>query len=357
MQAAFARGDHATWGYDAGYARAASDPASIFAEAARVVCVAAPYATPPPREQRPLRGRVSNYAWSLDYHRTLREWLDQLAILLNEYAGRPVARVVCDTAPIAERAWAAAAGLGWIGKHTSLISPSAGSYVFLGEILTSLELPVDGPIAKSCGNCTRCVTGCPTGALRGDYTIDATRCIADLLQRTDPIPLHLRAMCGTWVWGCDTCAVVCPPNEQAKVRGGAPFVPADDELASPDLAALLRLKSGEFKRRYARSAMGWRGAAVLRRNAAIAFGNALDRASVPVLIEALREDPHPMVRGAVAWALGRIGSPQALRALGAAVASEREGSVLIELSCALESSTGTTTRPPPLEHTYETGIS
>lgn len=354
MRAAFARGDHATWGYDEGYARAASDPAAIFPQAARVLCVAAPYATPPPRTQQPLRGRVSNYAWSTDYHRTLREWLDQLAALLNEHAGSPVAKVVCDTAPIAERAWAAASGLGWIGKHTSLISPSAGSYVFLGEILTSLELPIDAPLEKSCGNCTRCITGCPTGALRGDYTIDATRCIADLSQRTDPIPMEMRALCGTWVWGCDTCAVVCPPNQQAKVHGGPAFVPLDDDLAQPDLTALLRMKSGEFKRRYRHSAMGWRGAAVLRRNAAIALGNALDRSTVPVLAEALRDDPHPMVRGAVAWALGRIASPGAMRALGAALASERDEGVLIELSSALRSSTGTSTRPAPLEHTYET---
>jgi epoxyqueuosine reductase len=350
MRASFARGDLITWGYGDDYARAATDPRRVLPDAKRVICVAVPYRTQDASNAPPLRGRVSNYAWSADYHATLRAMLAELAAMLDGFAGRCVTRVACDTAPIAERALAARAGLGWIGKHTSLISPSAGSYVFLGEIVTSLALPIDPPLRKTCGSCARCVTACPTGALRGDYTIDAERCIADLTQRTDPIPRALRALIGDWVWGCDLCQIVCPPNARSRVRGTAPFEPQSDEHGRPDLVALLHLKRGEFKRRFRRTSMGWRGAAVLRRNAAIVLGNMLERSAVPDLTKSLRDDPHPMVRGAAAWALGRIGSPAAIATLRTAKAVERDPSVGEEIAEALREASGTATPAPPLEH-------
>ena len=335
MRASFERGDLSTWGYGDAYAAAATDPRHLLADALRVVCVAMPYRTPdPPRSAR--AGRVSNYAWSTDYHGTLRAMLTELAAMLDAFAGRAVTRIACDTAPIAERAFAARAGLGWIGKHTGLISPVAGSYVFLGEIVTSLDLPVDPPLKKTCGSCTRCVAACPTGALRGDYTIDADLCIADLTQRTDPIPRELRPLIGDWVWGCDLCQGVCPPNARAKTWGSQKFAPAHTQAAAPDLVALLHIRSGEFKRRFRRTSMGWRGAAVLRRNAAIALGNLRDGSAVAPLARALANDPHPMVRGAAAWALGRIGSPEAISALQAAARSEQDAGAHSEIVQALQ---------------------
>jgi len=334
LAASFARGDLATWRYDAERARTAADPQSLLAGARSVVCVAVAYATPPPRPGRG-RGRVSNYAWSADYHRPLRALLDAVARTIDEIAGAPASAIACDTAPLAERAFAARAGLGWVGKHTNLIAPRLGSFVFLGEVVTSLALEPDPPLRKSCGSCTRCVSACPTGALRGDYTIDATRCISDLTQRADAIPAGLRPLVGDWVWGCDLCQEICPPTRRAG-PGGAAFAPLDAGLAAPDLQALLRLRSGEFKRRYAKSAMGWRGAAVLRRNAAVALGNGLDRADVEALGRALCEDPHAGVRGHAAWALGRIGSPRALAILRARWGIERETLVIAEIAAALK---------------------
>lgn len=350
MRASFSRGDFETWGYGDGYADAASDPASLLHDARRVVCIAVPYRTAPPRRRPPLSGRVSNYAWSTDYHRRIRVLLENLVHMLNAYARAEVARAVCDTAPLAERAHAARAGLGWVGKHTNLISPSAGSYVFLGEVVTSLELPIDAPLRKTCGGCVRCISACPTGALRGDYTIDARRCIADLTQRTDQIPRDLRPYIGDWVWGCDICQIVCPPNEQATVLGGVEFEPVGEDLAMPDLVALLQMKSGDFKRRVRPTAMGWRGAAVLRRNAAIALGNRLDRSAVPPLLRALQRDPHEMVRGASAWSLGRIASPEAIAGLRAAAAGEEVPSVREEIAAALSDAAGTLSAAPPFEH-------
>jgi epoxyqueuosine reductase len=237
---------------------------------------------------------------------------------------------------LAERAFAARAGLGWIGKHTNLITPQAGSFVFLGEIVTTLRLPPDQPLRKTCGSCTRCLPACPTGALRGDYTIDAARCISDLTQRTDGIPLELRPFIGTWVWGCDLCQIACPPNERAAVQGGPQNRAASQETATPDLVKLLQLRSGEFKRTYRGTAIGWRGAAVLRRNAAVALGNALDRSTVPALSRALSSDPHPHVRGHAAWALGRIASPPAIFALKSRLAVEDDDGVRFEITRALE---------------------
>jgi epoxyqueuosine reductase len=335
MQESFSRGDLSTWGYGAEYARRASDPGELLRGARSVVCVAVAYATSRPEQRAPLQGRVSNYAWSSDYHRRLRALLSAVAQEIDAAAGGPVTAVACDTKPLAERAFAARAGIGWIGKHTNLIASRLGSFVFLGEIVTTLELPPDGALRKTCGTCARCIEACPTQALRGDYTIDANRCISDLTQRTDAIPAAMRPLVGQWVWGCDICQVVCPPTRRA---GGASshWAPRDRGAASPALVELLALRSGSFKRRYRDTAMGWRGAAVLRRNAAVALGNSLDRSAVGALIESLKTDPHPMVRGHVAWALGRIGSPRALAALRERYAGEEDRQVRAEIGSALE---------------------
>ncbi len=200
-----------------------------------------------------------------------------------------------------------------------------------------MPLPADGPLRKGCGECHRCVDACPTRALRGDYTIDANRCISDLTQRTDAIPVGMRSLLGDWVWGCDLCQLACPPTKAAKSpRSSHSWAPRDRDAARPALVELLQLRSGEFKRRYRNTAMGWRGAAVLRRNAAVALGNALDRSTVGALTESLSADPHPMVRGHAAWALGKIGSPAALAALRQRRDAESDGGVRDEIGMALD---------------------
>jgi epoxyqueuosine reductase len=335
MRSAFARGDFDTWGYGEEYARRATDPSELLPNARSVICVAVPYAVPSPGQRPPLRGRVSNYAWSLDYHLRLRALLGSIAAEIDQAAGASVTAIACDTRPLAERALAARSGLGWIGKHTNLIAPALGSFVFLGEIVTTLELPPDLPLQKTCGTCRRCVEACPTQALRGDYTIDANRCISDLTQRTDSIPIEMRPLIGDWVWGCDICQIVCPPTKRVGPAAAAVWSSHEAAAAFPSLVELLRLRSGTFKRRYRRTAMGWRGAAVLRRNAAVALGNLLDRSAVGVLAESLRGDSHPMVRGHAAWALGRIGSPDAVWALRRQYAVETNRDARAEIGSAL----------------------
>ena len=335
MRESFARGDLQTWGYDDAYARRANDPEQALAGARSVVCCAFAYATPAPTDRAPLLGRVSNYAWSSDYHTRVREALGRVAAAIDRAAGATVTSLACDTRPLNERAFAARAGLGWIGKHTNLIAPGVGSFVFLGEVFSTIEIAPDPPLRTSCGACTRCVSGCPTGALRGDYTIDATRCISDLTQRTDGIPRELRPLIGQWIWGCDLCQEVCPPTKLAGKQGRQDARPVDPATAQPSLVNMLELRSSEFKRRYRRTGMGWRGAAVLRRNAAVALGNALDRSAVSPLARALERDPHPMVRGHAAWALGRIGAPLAVSALRRRSTAETDIGVREEIDAAL----------------------
>jgi epoxyqueuosine reductase len=332
LRAAFRRGDFASWPYGDEYAAAASDPSAMLEGARAVVCIALAYAAPPP-PHAPLSGRVSNYAWGDDYHPIVRRILDRIALEVTALGGR--SKVACDAMPIAERAFAARAGLGWIGKHTNAIVPGLGSYVFLGELIVTLELEPDEPLRKTCGGCVRCVAVCPTGALRGDYTIDANRCVADLTQRPGWIPRELRVRMGAWIWGCDLCQEACPPVRLAGYAADIRFSPALAR-ARPALVDLLQLRSGGFKRTFERSAMGWRGAALLRRNAAIALGNALDRSAVAALELSLDNDPHAVVRGHAAWALGRIGSPRARRILGRAWESEGDDAVRREISDALE---------------------
>lgn len=331
MEEAFARGDFATWPYDDEYARRATTPAELLPGARSVVCVAVPYAgSESPAVPPPLHGRVSNYAARSDYHRELAALLSAVAREIDRAAGKAVTAVACDTRPLAERALAARAGLGWVGKHTNLIAPAAGSFVFLGEVVTTLDLPPDTPSRKNCGACARCVQACPTGALRGDYTIDATRCISDLTQRKDGVPRAMRQLVGDWVWGCDLCQLVCPPNARSAVRGTR----AGATGAVP-LVELLRVRGSRFKKRFRASAMGWRGPAVLRRNAAVALGNGLDRSAVGPLIEAAAADASAMVRGHAVWALGRIGSPRALAALHERRALETDAGVRAEIDAAL----------------------
>jgi len=343
LRESFARGDLATWPYDDAYAAKAADPSHVLAGARSVICIAIPYDAHVP-EARLSEGRVSNYVGSGDYHPRVKKLLRDVADRIDAEAGESVTAIACDTKPIAERAFAARAGLGWIGKHTNLISPMSGSFVFLGEIVTTLDLPPDQPLRKTCGSCTRCIPACPTGALRGDYTIDATRCIADLTQRTDAIPRAMRPLIGTWVWGCDLCQLACPPNsvivslsnDPERGAGGDHVEGRSKQTSTPELVRLLRLRSSEFKKKYARTAMGWRGGAILRRNAAVALGNALDRSAVPALAESLNRDPHALVRSHAAWALGRIGSPSALSELRARSTTEADAAVREEIVAALE---------------------
>jgi epoxyqueuosine reductase len=281
-------------------------------------------------------GSVARYARGDDYHRILERRLAALLADLPGIAGRPVrGRWYVDTGPLLERAAAARAGLGFVGKNTCLIAPRKGSYLLLGALILDLPLEPGPPAVGSCGKCVRCLEACPTAAFPAPFVLDARRCISYwTIEHRGAIPCEMRPALGTWIFGCDVCQEVCPWNRFA---GGPadPGLAARPENAAPALIPLLALDEEGFRSRFPRSAVRRTKRAGLVRNVAVALGNAGDPRAVPALVRALRGDPDPVVRGHAAWALGRLGGEEARRGLREALSSETDGAVRREVEAAL----------------------
>jgi epoxyqueuosine reductase len=242
-----------------------------------------------------------------------------------------------DTGPLLDRAWAERSGVGWIGKNTNVIVQGRGSWTFLGEILTDLEIEPDQPARNHCGTCARCIAACPTGAIVGPYELDARRCISYLtIEHRGAIPLELRPAIGTRIFGCDDCQEVCPWNRFA-VKTVDPDFAERPEQQTPELIPLLSLDEDGFRARYQGTAIARAKRAGFARNVAVALGNLGDRRSIGALAVALAQDPEPVVRGHAAWAIGRIGGQAARVALGEAVGREISREVLAEIHTALDS--------------------
>lgn len=311
------------------------DPALQVPGARTVICLAAGYRPGFPSSRDPERGRVSAYALGPDYHLWFEERLRLLWEFIAAEAGKPVhGRWYVDTGPVLERELAVRAGLGWRGKNTCLIDQRQGSYAFLGEILTDLELTHDTPGIDRCGTCTRCLEACPTKALAAPYLLDARRCIAYLtVELKGAIPRELREGMGEWIFGCDRCQEVCPWNR--KPTAHEPGSTEEQEAAQPSLVELLELDRKAFKARFGHTPVQRTRRRGLLRNVAVALGNAGDRGAVPALVRALL-DEEPLVRGHAAWALGRLGGEQARQALAQALGHESDPAVVEELRLALE---------------------
>jgi epoxyqueuosine reductase len=252
-----------------------------------------------------------------------------------------------DTAPLLERDFAQLAGLGWFGKNTLLIHKRAGSFLLLGALLTDAELEPDRPHETShCGSCTRCLDVCPTAAFPAPHVLDATRCISYLtIELKGPIPESLRTGVGDWLFGCDLCQDVCPWNRKSPVTSDAAFQPRTD-LSSADAVEILSLTPAEFRTRFRGTPLERPGYDGLRRNAAVVLGNLANRAAVPALAATLA-DPSPVVRGAVAWALGQLGGEAARTALQDRRAIEDNPAVIAELETALHHDEPSDIRGPP----------
>jgi len=278
-----------------------------FPWARSVVSVGVQYDTPHPysTDADAGAGWIARYAWGDDYHDVMKAMLERLAAGLGAEVGPFRSRAYADTGPIVERAYAAAAGVGAWGKNTCLLHPDHGSWFFLGELVTDLELLADAPRPDMCGSCIACLEACPTGALPAPYVLDATRCISYLtIELKGAIPDALRPGVGRQVFGCDICQDVCPWNRRRRLQAGPSFEPRPGHVA-PDLDELAQLDEEGFRRRFRGSAVKRAKRRGLLRNVAVAIGNSGDPAHRPVL-ERLANDDDALVREHARWALGRL---------------------------------------------------
>ena len=313
-------------------------PSEFLPWARSIVSVGMSYATPHLRAERPgeLRGWISRYAWGEDYHHVMQERLEKLLEAVQAMVPGARGRACVDAAPVLEREAAARAGLGWIGKNTMLLHPGRGSWFFLGELFLDLDLEHDRPMRDRCGRCDLCLKACPTQAFLGPYVLDARRCISYLtIELKGAIPQHLRPLMGTHIFGCDICQDVCPYNlKGTAAAAGAAYHPRDG-LHAPELIPLLDLTEAEFRRRFRGSPITRAKRRGFLRNVCVALGNLGDARAVPALARALQDDPDALVRSHAAWALGRIGTPEARRALEAALPRETNDAARTEIVKAL----------------------
>jgi epoxyqueuosine reductase len=284
---------------------------SAFPWARSVIVCAVNYNTAHPYStavNNPGRGWISRYAWSRDdYHESVLRRLREVETRLKEFCGDEAleTRAYVDTGPIVERVYAKYAGVGWLGKNTCMINQQIGSWLFLGVIVTSLELSPDLPAPDRCGTCTRCIEACPTDAIVAPYELDSNKCISYLtIEKRGPISEDLREGMGHQVFGCDICQDVCPWNQKAPATDKPEFQPREG-LVNPALAWLAEISADEFREKFRASPIKRAKHSGLRRNALIAIGNSGDQKLLPV-VERASSDPDPVIADAAQWAKDRL---------------------------------------------------
>lgn len=312
-----------------------TDPALTVPAARSLIAIALAYPSkmkdPPKSAPGAYRGILSRSAWGTDYHHVLREKLEKLARFISELEPGAMIESMVDTGVLSDRAVAERAGIGWSGKNCAIITPEFGSWVYLGELITSLPLPPDAPIEEGCGDCNICVDACPTDALVQGGQLNAQRCVSFLTQVKDFMPDEFRAKIGNRLYGCDTCQTVCPKNKGKHVDLHPEFTP-DPEVAKPLLVPILSMGNREFKETFGKSSSAWRGRKPIQRNAILALAHFKDKSAIPDLIHLLKKDPRPVIRGTAAWALGKIGGTQAGTALQEAASIETDAEALAEIN-------------------------
>jgi epoxyqueuosine reductase len=318
LQAWLAEGHHGSMEWMAETAERRSDPRTLWPEVRSIILLGLNYGP----EGDPLaslaqkdRATISVYARNRDYHDVIKGKLKEAAGFLASRGGSDV-KVFVDTAPVMEKPLAEAAGLGWQGKHTVLVSREFGNWLFLGAIFTEAEFAADEPEHERCGSCRRCLDVCPTNAFPAPFQLDARRCISYLtIEHKGPIPTELRPAMGNRIFGCDDCLAVCPWNKFAQNGREAKLAQRED-LAAPPLAELARLDDATFRVRFAGTPIKRTGRERFTRNVLIAIGNSGDPALAPDAVRLLA-DEAPLVRGAAVWALSRLLAPAHFRRLAA----------------------------------------
>lgn len=291
-----------------------ADPRNLLAAARSIVCVGKMYQTAWPHSTRfdePGRAWISRYAWGEDYHEEVRRGLARLDAMMRERAREPFESRICvDTAPLLERSYARAAGLGWVGRNTCLINQEKGSWFFLGELLVSLEIDPDTPPPDRCGTCARCIDACPTAAIVASgqaYTIDSRLCISYFtIELRGPVPEEHRAAVGAHIFGCDICQDVCPWNRRAPLTDDPAYAP---RAFAPPLAELASVSAEEFREMFRGSPVSRTKYGGFLRNVAIAMGNQRSE-EFRAPLERLALSENAMVAEAARWSLGRLSPPE-----------------------------------------------
>ncbi|WP_310622188.1 tRNA epoxyqueuosine(34) reductase QueG [Flexibacterium corallicola] len=283
-----------------------SDPRNLWPEARSIITLAMNYGPdedPMALQDKKDKAAISVYARNRDYHDIIKGRLKELGSLLAS-KGADI-KVFIDTAPVMEKPIAYSAGLGWQGKHTNLVSRKLGSWFFIGSIFTTLDLPLDEPEVDHCGNCTRCLSACPTDAFPAPYQIDGGRCISYLtIEHHGPIPDEFRKPMGNRIYGCDDCLAACPWNKFAQLASEAKLV-AREDLKEPPLSQLLQLDDPSFRKFFSGSPVKRVGRNRFIRNVLVAAGNSEDASLLPQITNLL-EDDDEVVRGAAVWAFAQL---------------------------------------------------
>ncbi|HEY2493857.1 MAG TPA: tRNA epoxyqueuosine(34) reductase QueG [Paenibacillus sp.] len=326
--------EHRAKGYESGFEEPDLDkrvtPALPSSKPASLIAIAVAYPSklinPPKSEPGANRGILARSAWGRDYHYVLREAMAKLEVFIRERVPEAVLDSMVDTGALVDRAVAERAGIGFSAKNCMIISPKWGSWIYLGDMVTNIPFPPDTPVTEDCGECTKCIDACPTGALVGPGQLNAQRCVSFLTQTKGLLEDEAMVKIGNRLYGCDTCQIVCPKNRGKNWDHHTVLAP-DPELAKPLLLPILDLTNREFREKFGQTAAAWRGKKPMQRNAIIALGNFKDKTAVPRLGEILLQDPRPEMRGTAAWALGRIGGEEALNILDKSIATEQDNQV------------------------------
>jgi epoxyqueuosine reductase len=336
-----AEGQHGDMAWMERNATRRGDPRALWAQVRSIIMLGLNYAgadDPLAILRRRARGAISVYARGDDYHDVIKPRLKAIARWLVAQAPGDV-KVFVDTAAVMEKPLAAAAGLGWQGKHTNLVSRELGSWLFLGTIFTTLDLPPDDPEADHCGSCRACLDICPTAAFPAPYRLDARRCISYLtIEHKGPIPRELRPLIGNRIYGCDDCLAVCPWNKYAQVGHEAKLA-AREALRAPLLADLAHLDDAAFRRLFAKSPVKRAGRDRFVRNVLVAIGNS-DDGALAGAAEPLVTDASALVRGAAIWALGRLDRERLRDVAALRRAAETDSEVAAEWQAALHDTLG-----------------
>jgi len=330
-------------GYQSGFEEPDLDkrttPALLMHESRSIISIALAYPTKMKErvqsKQGERRGIFCRASWGEDYHIILRKRLKQLETFILEQYPEARCKSMVDTGELVDRAVAERAGIGWSGKNCSIITPEFGSYVYLGEMITSIPFEPDEPIEDRCGECTKCIDACPTGALVQGGQINANRCIAFLTQTKDFIPEEFRDKIGNRIYGCDSCQTACPENKGRDYHFHGEME-ADPRQVKPMLKPILTISNREFKERFGSLAGSWRGKKPIQRNAIIALAHFKDQSAIEEIGKVLLKDDRPVMRGTAAWALGKIGGKLSTELLVKAQAIEQDQAVISEINQAIK---------------------